>query len=549
MNRIKIITVILLNVFFVIKAQVNTFNEQYIHEFDGTAKNGNNSIAQMNDRGYVISRGINTGSTSTSFYNGVYELLRTNREGKPLWSKQIFKGYNTSPKATFNSLLRNPDNSLLLGTTESNLGNPRNIILVKMDSSANLVWSKQYTGEGAAFVLNFKKTIDGGYIVCGYTSNGAISYPYVFKIDSVGNYVWGKKSTNGIDSVGIFYSVTELPGNNYVACGFTGKNALITKIDANGNLVWDKMIPNSRGVFETSINTIDNSILSGGFYTDSITSRYRMWILKTDVNGNIIWQKGYTQQPPIYNGSNMLYFNETNTGRILYSAYIADPIPGTLLGKLDLNGNIIWNSKYRFTFNTFNYEFSSVIKASDGGLAFSALVGTITGSMSTHSTEFLKTDSLGNVGCEGVTYSLSLSNLNFVSSSGVILTNSGTGINYTPTLTTTMFTNTVICENIQDSASAVGINELKRNGFNLYQNMPNPFTYETRISYYLNDAAKQVSLEVFDLLGKKVFEDGNLNRGPGLNNLVFVNEKLKAGLYFYKLEVDGETIVSKMIIE
>ena len=72
----------------------------------------------------------------------------------------------------------------------------------------------------------------------------------------------------------------------------------------------------------------------------------------------------------------------------------------------------------------------------------------------------------------------------------------------------------------------------------LGQNYPNPFNPETKINFSLPVDAK-VSVNVFDILGRKVAElmDGNIMSGH--HEVVFNASNLTSGVYIYKLEALG----------
>lgn len=78
---------------------------------------------------------------------------------------------------------------------------------------------------------------------------------------------------------------------------------------------------------------------------------------------------------------------------------------------------------------------------------------------------------------------------------------------------------------------------------------PNPFAGETELSYTL-DQAGSISLEVFDLLGKRVQVLAKGLQTPGMHRHRFapVETGLPAGLYFVRLQIDGVTIGSQKVL-
>jgi uncharacterized lipoprotein YddW (UPF0748 family) len=84
--------------------------------------------------------------------------------------------------------------------------------------------------------------------------------------------------------------------------------------------------------------------------------------------------------------------------------------------------------------------------------------------------------------------------------------------------------------------------------FNLFQNYPNPFNPSTTINYQLPEAGN-VTLKVYDLLGKEVATLVNEYRNAGSYNVQFTinNLQLSSGIYFYQLKA-GEFVETKKMI-
>ena len=83
--------------------------------------------------------------------------------------------------------------------------------------------------------------------------------------------------------------------------------------------------------------------------------------------------------------------------------------------------------------------------------------------------------------------------------------------------------------------------------FELYQNYPNPFNPTTTISFTINQKAI-ISLEVYDLLGRRVSSLADGYRSPGRYRAQFDAKGLNSGVYFYRLSAAGYTAVRKMLL-
>ncbi|GJQ63024.1 MAG: hypothetical protein SCALA702_20770 [Melioribacteraceae bacterium] len=81
----------------------------------------------------------------------------------------------------------------------------------------------------------------------------------------------------------------------------------------------------------------------------------------------------------------------------------------------------------------------------------------------------------------------------------------------------------------------------------LEQNYPNPFNPETNIRYYLPETA-HVSLTVYNVTGELIAELVNREVSSGYHTAQFNSEGLSSGVYFYKLDAGGKTLINKMLL-
>ncbi|MEP7146469.1 MAG: T9SS type A sorting domain-containing protein [bacterium] len=83
--------------------------------------------------------------------------------------------------------------------------------------------------------------------------------------------------------------------------------------------------------------------------------------------------------------------------------------------------------------------------------------------------------------------------------------------------------------------------------FSLKQNYPNPFNPRTIIGYELSHSSN-VSLRVYDALGKEISTLVDLKQNAGIYEVVFDGSKLSSGVYFYRLSADGVVLGKSMTI-
>ncbi|MDX1701921.1 MAG: T9SS type A sorting domain-containing protein, partial [Melioribacteraceae bacterium] len=107
---------------------------------------------------------------------------------------------------------------------------------------------------------------------------------------------------------------------------------------------------------------------------------------------------------------------------------------------------------------------------------------------------------------------------------------------------------------IYQSVVNVAQNDDVPSNIRLHQNYPNPFNPVTTIEYSIptrvnseKSIVNSVKLEVFDILGQKVASLVDGKQRPGNYEVNFNAENLNSGVYLYRLRVNDNTKLKKMI--
>jgi hypothetical protein len=105
-----------------------------------------------------------------------------------------------------------------------------------------------------------------------------------------------------------------------------------------------------------------------------------------------------------------------------------------------------------------------------------------------------------------------------------------------------------------DTSGTVGVLNVRRDElsgvptvFELQQNYPNPFNPSTVIRYGL-PSAEQVSLKVYDMLGRQVATLVNARQAAGRYEATFNAAGLSSGIYIYRLQAGSFSQTSKMML-
>jgi hypothetical protein len=130
--------------------------------------------------------------------------------------------------------------------------------LVKVDDKGNMLWERSFGGSGIEIAYDIAKTDDNAYVVVGntFSTDGDISATkgesdiWLIKVDDAGRLIW-EKSFGGsqFDAAqavtpsknGGFFVIGNSKSSDADTTENAGENDIwIIKIDAEGNLVWQK---------------------------------------------------------------------------------------------------------------------------------------------------------------------------------------------------------------------------------------------------------------------------------------------------------------------
>ncbi|MEZ5014380.1 MAG: putative metal-binding motif-containing protein [Chitinophagales bacterium] len=303
--------------------------------------------------------------------------------------------------------------------------------VMKLNIEGNIIWQKDFGGDGYDYLNSLQQTSDSGYILGGTSTSGIsgnkseanIGYNdyWVVKIDSIGDIEW--ENTIG----GSFYdklSVIKQTGDNgyingYIIGGYSSSNISgdktanayiggawgydywIVKLDSNGIVLWDKTIGGDGDDYLTDILILDDGNYIIGGYSNSgisgdktedvigVSGMSDYWILKIDEFGDVIWQNtiGGDQTDML------MSLEETDDGGFIAGGYSYSGISGDKaemnfgfsdywVFKCDGFGDIIWQNSIGGISDDFLH---AVHKLNDGNFL---LAGESNSGMSGDKTEF-----------------------------------------------------------------------------------------------------------------------------------------------------------------
>jgi predicted secreted protein len=256
--------------------------------------------------------------------------------------------------------------------------------------ASSLMWSQTYGGIQNDLAYSLVETSDGGFAVTGVTdSYGAQHDIWLIKTDETGTVRWNQTYEYGEAKV----AVVETSDGGYALAG----SKQLIKTDEYGNIEWNQTYKGDE--FEkiySFVQTADGGYALAGQLSyanvDPEKGWSEGWLAKTDEKGNVEWTRTYGGE----NGERVNSLIETADGGFALAGSTGSFGAGGddfWLVKTDSNGNMIWNRVYG---GIFGDKAQSLVVTSDGGFA---LAGTETsfGGDGSHDFWLIKTDSNGNM--------------------------------------------------------------------------------------------------------------------------------------------------------
>lgn len=212
-----------------------------------------------------------------------------------------------------------------------------------------LEWSKTFgdiqNDEGWAI----DKTIDGGFILAGYTIPEGKNWSdiYLIKTDSNGELIWSKIIGDSLDEYAS--DIKQLSDGSFVLAGYGRYSSslyydgLLLKIDQSGNIVWIKSFSNNSSIKFTNLEILDDGFVLTGSKNNA-QGNDEVYLVKTDLNGNLIWSKTFNYG----NFSQGLCVKETvDKGYIVTGTnFSSEYLYNIFVVRTDKDGNFLWRKTF-----------------------------------------------------------------------------------------------------------------------------------------------------------------------------------------------------------
>lgn len=403
---------------FAILISLNSFSQtpniQWQKTLGGTEYDGAACIQQTSDGGYIVAGTTvcNDGDVTGNHGENDVWVVKLNATGVIIWQKAL--GGTLSDYA--NSIQQTSDGGYIVaGNTQSNNGDVTgnhntgtiyfdDVWVVKLNTIGVIVWQKTLGGTDHDIAKSIQQTLDGGYIVAGYTysNDGDVSGNHssfydcwIVKLNSIGEIVWQKTLGGTNDDIASLIQQTSDGG--YIIAGVTASNngdvtqqhgisdCWVVKLNATGGIVWQKTYGGTNQDSATSIQqTLDGGyIVAGNTYSNDgdVSGNHGdldVWIVKLNASGTIVWQKALGGTGTDYvssiqqrlDGSYIIAGSTySNNGDVSGNHTTDNSLPDCWLIKINSTGAILWQKTLG---GTDGDGAASIYQTSDNGYIIAA---------------------------------------------------------------------------------------------------------------------------------------------------------------------------------
>lgn len=342
-----------------------TEGEVWRATFGGPGFDVGNSVIETKTGGLIIAGRTN------SFGAGGRDgwLISTDSRGRERWNKT----YGGPGDDEGMAVRETRDGGLIFaGGTSSRGAGDFDAWLTRTDPKGGEIWNRTFGGSGYDWAYSLEKTNDGGYVIFGETeSYGAGGRDaWIVKTDAEGKELWNRTYGGANDDGG--RSIKETADGGYILTGFTesygagGSDLWLLKTDSEGELVWNVTYGGSRDDIGESVwqTAGGGYVVAGGASAplDGEASAGDAWLIITDPDGKLIRGK---------------IFSVGDSGRDIATAVQVTADGGYIIGgwssvgglyswllKTDGSGMKVWDITFG---ESGREEGSSVLEAEDGG--------------------------------------------------------------------------------------------------------------------------------------------------------------------------------------
>ncbi len=313
----------------------------WIRGYAGNNTSGFTDLVVADDGGYVA-----VGTTGISIYSKQYfYIVKVSGSGDIVWEIKDF-ALGTRDEIAEAVTQTTDGGFIVAGTTENTAGTGgiRDALLIKIDAAGNVSWAQRYGSAESEYARSVVETDDQGFVFVGYQTAGSAFDLYMVRTYANGDLKWEKRFGGSDKDRG--NSVIRAEMGDFIAAGYTvsevsgSQDVFVVKVDSAGNLKWSNTYGGgSPDEGYAIIRTNDQGYLIAGV-TESFGAQKDVYLIKTDNQGNLSWEKTWPEDGKSDDGANSIRMVR-NEGYVV-AGYTSSFSTGTeaYFLKVDNSGNI-----------------------------------------------------------------------------------------------------------------------------------------------------------------------------------------------------------------
>lgn len=453
--------------------------------FGGNNTDDGYSIDKISDTEFIL-----VGYTA-SYGNGAEDvwLLKVNNNGDSIWTRT----HGTSDEEYGRDVRMANDGDFIITGQKGHFPFSCQVLTIKTDSMGNEQWSGTY---GGCFANTIRQTMDYGYVSVGCTPWEW----YLLRYNSNGDTLWTSSYSDGYNNY--CYDVQEyLPDMEdqiyYLMVGCTGAGSYdfswdvyFLKVDDTGSVIESKRYGDPRYGPDDWASTIeptsDSNFIIGASTMTLGAGGYDIWLMKITPDGDTLWTRTYG------GGDNdaAMHAIETEDGGYIIVGYTESFGLGgrdVYIVRANSRGDTLW------TKTVGGPDDDCGRKIVTTGKGEYIIVG--------------YTESFGAGGRDVYLIKLAPDPVIHIERQDILIPQK----------------------------------------FVLYQNYPNPFNATTVIRYELPKQS-QITIDIYDLLGRKVETLINEEQVAGYHQITWNANDKSTGIYFYKVRAGEHAETRKMLL-
>ena len=359
--------------------EVNDHKNSWIRTFEGSNYGAFFDIVLTLD-GNIFAVGT-TNHLHVPPYSGDALFMKLTLDGDVLWERTWGgDGYEQA----WSVVQASDGGYYVFGETNSYGAGDRDFFLLKITKDGTEDWFKTYGEANREWPYGMLHLSNGDLLIYGFTEAPAGERDqYALRVDATGDTIWEYTIDSSEEEIVI--DALETKEGDLVLAVILGQDGKLVKLDADGNLQWERRYELAGWQFASQVaETDDGGFLLAGFSMSS-NQQADTWLAHCSSNGEMEWETSFGN-PAFDDYAQSLI-------RLKDGTYLIGILGnGMELKRIEEDGNILWESSL---VGKFVYGAKALIELEDGGFLIAGFTQLINGR--SYDAILLRTDTEGRM--------------------------------------------------------------------------------------------------------------------------------------------------------